>query len=100
MDIKDAAREYIKNRGHGPNCAVEYRDPCSCGHDKLAEALAGPVDTSNLYLVSKVGDEIAILRSVPHLSAVDAINLAAWLVALADPERETFDPLLKAVLET
>ena len=61
------------------------------------------MDTPNKYLVS--GTE-GLLRIVvgnpPHgsISKQDALLLAAWLVALADPGRERFEQVFKTVTET
>jgi hypothetical protein len=68
------------------------------------------VDTSNRFLVSAIGDKIVVLGFpgglsrgksaellVQLLTRDDAINLAAWLVALADPAGDDFQRTLKAV---
>ena len=59
------------------------------------------MDTMNKCFVAVMGDNLVIGR-IPHpLAKEDALNLAAWLVALAaeDVDRD-FTPLLKAVLNT
>lgn len=64
-------------------------------------------ETTNLFLVGAKGDHISVLLG-PALqrgvTVTDALNLAAWLVAMSigmDPEaREKFDRQLEAVLST
>jgi hypothetical protein len=64
------------------------------------------IDTANNWLVSFVpsNDGIVILNRnmllARRLTKEEALNLAGWLVAMADPTRKDFDPLLKAILET
>lgn len=58
------------------------------------------LDTSNHFLVGATTDTVSILRHVPPAISLDlALNLAAWLVAVADRKGE-FDVLLKAVRNT
>lgn len=54
------------------------------------------IETGNRFFVGIRGDRIRFLRRVPaELEQVDAINLAAWIVALLTPEnRETFEQTL------
>lgn len=58
-------------------------------------------DATNRYLVGMHGEDVVILRPPlrgEHLTRSDALNLAAYLVALADPAQEEFAAMLKAVL--
>lgn len=49
------------------------------------------IDTTNRFLVGARGDSVIIMRRPnAELSKEDALNLAAWLVALADPDGEEF----------
>lgn len=65
------------------------------GGDMLQE-----FDTTNRFLVGRKGAATIIVRvPVGELSAADALNLAAWLVALND-DAESFPVILAAVLET
>ncbi len=58
------------------------------------------VDTSNQWFVGVQNHMIILGRPMPRaLSRAQALNLAAWLVALADEEDE-FGTLLEAVLNT
>jgi hypothetical protein len=60
-------------------------------------------DTANKYLVGARGDALVMLRPPlvgEPISKVDALMLAAWLVALADPIGGGFDRALDAVLST
>jgi len=55
------------------------------------------LDTSNWFFVARGGDRI-FLATVPDvLERDEALNLAAWLVSLADPRDETFPRLLAAI---
>lgn len=61
------------------------------------------VDTTNRFMVGGVGDEILILA--PPMAGLPisrelALNLAAWLVALADFEDDRFPEVLEAVRST
>ena len=58
-------------------------------------------DTMNIHCVGSHGDDIVFVRPVkPRLTHSQALNLAAWIVAMADPSREKFEPLYKAILNT
>jgi hypothetical protein len=59
------------------------------------------VDTSNRFFLGAQGEEIVFpILAVPRrLSKADALNLAAWLVAIADDEGK-FPEMLKAVQST
>jgi hypothetical protein len=62
----------------------------------------GSADTSNKFLVGSNGESV-VIQFIPHppaLSRADALNLAAWLVAMADPSGEEFDEVLRRVLNT
>jgi hypothetical protein len=65
------------------------------------------IDTANKYLVSRQGPKILILRSGPlgsPLTDADALALAAWLVAMVDPEdgspTDRFAAVLRAIRNT
>lgn len=59
------------------------------------------IDTTNRFAVGLRGDdEIIVLRLGQRLTREDALNLAAYLVAVADSSRKDFDRLLAAVLAT
>lgn len=62
-------------------------------------------DTSNKFLVGLAGvgfGSVHVLNpaALRPMSQDDAILLAAWLVALADPGGEKFQDILKRVLST
>jgi len=58
-------------------------------------------NTLNKYAVGASGARIIILRPPRgSMSPDDAMNLAAWLVALADPGGDKFAALLKTIKET
>jgi hypothetical protein len=57
------------------------------------------VNLSNLTAcVSARGDLIAMLRNPGDMTRDDALVVAAWLVALADPGGERFNAILERVL--
>lgn len=59
------------------------------------------VDTFNRFLVGSHGEEVVMLVRVPQrLAREDALNLAAWLVAITDPAGDDFRAVLDAVLAT
>lgn len=63
--------------------------------------MADEIDTTNKFMVGMNGGGLAILIP-PHrtISNADAILLAAWLVALADPGGERFSVVLEAIQST
>jgi hypothetical protein len=57
------------------------------------------IEANNKFLVGTQGERIVMLFPAPRsLAREDALNLAAWIVALAD--RGEFAPLLEAVKNT
>lgn len=58
-------------------------------------------DTSNQFLVatSRDGERVCAMPWGGVVSRAEALNMAAWIVALTDPEQKEFQPLLKAVRE-
>lgn len=58
--------------------------------------------TENLYLVGAQGSHVHIKRGLGQqiLTRAEALNLAAYLVALADPTGEDFEQVLEAVRGT
>ena len=58
------------------------------------------IDGSNRFIVAARGRtpmmEIVVIKPVSVLSRDDALNLAAWLVTLADPDGTLFDAYLGA----
>lgn len=58
------------------------------------------IDTSNKFLVGINRDLIIVMMIRQTMSKDEALNLAAWLVALADPEGNKFKALLEAVMNT
>jgi hypothetical protein len=57
------------------------------------------MDTFNKFAVGVQGDKITIFNIVgpARISNDEALNLAAWLVSLADPDGEKFTDMLSAV---
>ena len=60
------------------------------------------IDVQNKFLVGMAADDITILMMAKRLSKQDALNLAAWIVALADGSADniTFMTLLERVQNT
>ena len=60
------------------------------------------IETANKFLVGVRGDnELTILKLGCKMKPDDALNLAAWLVALAEDNASyKFEEILKAVQET
>ena len=60
------------------------------------------MDTLNKFMVSVRGEDILVMNLRPSgvLSKAEALNLAAWLVSLADPGGEDFPKWLEAVQNT
>lgn len=52
------------------------------------------------FMVGARGDKITIMSFGRELSREQALNLSAWLVALADPGGEEFQKYLTAVCNT
>lgn len=59
-----------------------------------------PLDTINRFGVGVRGDRITIMAAQHELSKAEALNLAAWLVVLADPSGRDFIDLYNAVKGT
>ena len=61
----------------------------------------GPLDTANHFMVAGQGDDLVIIQlPIGRLKKDRALNLAAWLVALADPEGKEFERVLEAIRNT
>lgn len=55
----------------------------------------------NRFFVGASGQNVAFLRPIPQrMSNEDALNLAAWIVAIVDPTRDKFDKAFQAVCGT
>lgn len=52
------------------------------------------------FIVGGRGDKIAVMAFGREVSREQALNLAAWLVALADPGGDEFERYLAAVRNT
>lgn len=61
------------------------------------EDFGGALDSSNEFLVGMKGDKVVIIRPKMVLTRGEAVNLAVWLVALADPGRRQFDRVIREV---
>lgn len=54
----------------------------------------------NICLVGVQGETVVIMRPKQRLTKEEALNLAAWIVALSDPAGEQWEKTLEAVLES
>ncbi len=62
--------------------------------------MADELDTGNKYMVGVSGAQIVMLRPPRGtITKSDALNLAAWLVALSD-DNDKFPAILEAVQNT
>jgi hypothetical protein len=61
--------------------------------------MKAPIDSGNRFLVGVKGDHICILNppTTMPITRLQALNLAAWIVCLADPKREQFDQLVEEI---
>jgi hypothetical protein len=60
--------------------------------------LKRPLDSANHFGVAASGEQLGIMHiPVRWLARDEAINLGAWLIAVADPERTVFDRVFKEV---
>lgn len=59
------------------------------------------IDTLNRFGVGSQGENTVILSRIPHvLDKAQALNLAAYLIVIADPGRKDFEAVLEAILNT
>lgn len=58
------------------------------------------IDTSNDSMIATNGTSITSLRYGFSLQKSEALRMAAYLVAMADPGGDTFAAVLEAVLNT
>lgn len=73
----------------------------TCGGDHRAEECNRPLPEGNKFQVAAGGDSIVLLRPVPaRLSKAEAVEFAAWIVALAVDDDEAFWAMLDAVRAT
>lgn len=56
------------------------------------------MEISNKFFVGKMGENVTFPRLFKILSEDDAINLAAWIVALTDKEK--FEKLYEEIIKT
>lgn len=57
------------------------------------------IDTCNRFLVATSGDgqRVSLLPAGGIISREEALNMAAWIVALTDPEQREFQRLLDGI---
>ena len=59
------------------------------------------METLNKFIVGAMADQIVIMNPPrAPISREDALLLAAWLVAIADPIEDDFHAILNAVKDT
>jgi hypothetical protein len=60
-----------------------------------------PIDTTNDFAVGASGDGMVTIALLPpRMTRGQALRMAAWIVAIADPTDEWFPPILDAVRGT
>lgn len=83
-----------KERPRRPQCAS------SQGAAGKPAAVAAAVETSNLLGIGVMGSGELVLSAIPVkvlLTKEQALNAAAWIVALVDPGHKEFERLLEAI---
>lgn len=82
-------------------------DDSSSGPEEKPAVVAIPEnpsvkDSANHFRVCGRGDGMIGVYALPvkHLTKGQAINLAAWLVAMADPEGKEFERVLEEIKKT
>ncbi|TXH09640.1 MAG: hypothetical protein E6R03_16480 [Hyphomicrobiaceae bacterium] len=58
-----------------------------------------PLDSGNHFAVGMKGPTVVIVRMGKQLTREEALNLAAWIVALTDPERTDFNRVLGEIVK-
>jgi hypothetical protein len=78
--------------GHGDGCPTVT----PAGYETACPA---PLDSANHFQVVRRGDGQIGVYGLPirHLESEQALNLGAWLVVMADPERKRFDQLWREI---
>ena len=56
-----------------------------------------PIDTTNKFIVSAQGNDVLFLMPVSRITQEEALNLAAYLVALSERPFEDFVKVYEAV---
>lgn len=99
QERKTGGAEDVASNEQG-NSPVRYGGVTVSGETKVN---IEDFDIANRFMVGAVGTDLLIMNiSMSHarLSRKDALNLAAWLAALADPSGECFDKILDKVRNT
>lgn len=89
---------------HNPNDPPDA-PPSLPGVEKVVEAPAPRVDVDgvphelpNTWLVGVRGDRIVHVKPIPpELDNADALNLAAWIIALGDPDLQIVPKLVQII---
>lgn len=55
---------------------------------------------ANEFLVGAMGETVTLLLPRRNMTREEAIGLAAWLVAMAGSDIQSFAPILEAVMNT
>lgn len=80
------------------------QDPAPKPDVSLVSSPQSPVDTANHFLVGDNGSEISFMPFANivrcRISRPQAINLAAWLAVLADPDGKEFERVLREIRKT
>lgn len=61
--------------------------------------MSAATDSSNQFAVGVRGDYVVITRvPIGQLTKPEAVNLAAWLMVLADPEGKEFSRVVEGIV--
>lgn len=85
-------------QGGGAESQVE---PLKDGIRRSLPGVKRPLSSANHFGVGRSGDQFGIMRMpVIWLSRDEAINLAAWLKVIADPDGKEFERLVEQIKKT
>lgn len=77
---------------------ISVSDNCPGGRPLAPATAVKKLDSSNLFGVGKDGSGWIVINRVPsRLTAAAAVNLAAWLMLLADPTGEKFEAVVREI---
>lgn len=78
----------------------EVAEPTPVETEPTDPPAKSPFGTTNVQMVALLEGDIVIMAPKSRMNKAEAILHAAWIVALADPDEEEFEPVLSAVINT
>jgi hypothetical protein len=76
------------------------QDPSPAGVRCEFPGMKRPLDSGNHFGVAASGEQFGIMKMpVRWLARDEAINLAAWLMVMADPTGEAFERVVKEIVK-